>query len=111
MNPTTALCTRLRCVLWVSALLPLSARPAAAAEDVPLITITKSDKIGVGLNGISGPDGGTLLQLVQRDLMLAGAFSVSGPNTGNYQVSGSVSGSSLHGVLADRSGKQLVARS
>jgi TolB protein len=43
--------------------------------------------------------------------MQAGAFSVSGPNTGEYSVSGSVSGASLRGVLADRSGKQLVNRS
>lgn len=97
--------------LLLGCLLPTQSVQTARAEDVPLITITKSDKIGIGLNGISGPDGATLLQLVQKDLLLAGAFSVSGPNTGAYAVSGSVSGASLHGVLADRSGKQLLSRS
>jgi TolB protein len=100
-----------RRALLLACTLSLGAPWDGRAEDVPLITITKSDKIGVGLNGITGPDGTTLLQLVQKDLMLAGAFSVSGPNTGNYLVSGSVSGANLHGVLADRSGKQLLNRS
>ena len=81
------------------------------AEDAPLITITKSDKIAISLNGIGGPDGATLLQLVQKDLQLSGAFSIGAPRTGNFQVGGNVSGSSLNGSLTDRSGKSVLSRS
>ena len=89
----------------------ISCASVGIAQDAPLITITKSDKIAIGLNGIGGPDGATLLQLVQKDLQLSGAFSIGAPRTGNFQVGGNVSGSSLNGSLTDRSGKSVLSRS
>jgi TolB protein len=80
----------------------------AKAQDAPLITITKSDKVAISLNGISGPDGAVILQLVQKDLQLSGAFTIGAPRTGNFQASGSVSGASLNGSLTDRSGKSIL---
>ncbi|MEI6873034.1 MAG: hypothetical protein WCL08_12185, partial [Verrucomicrobiota bacterium] len=35
---------------------------SVSAEDAPLITITKSDKVALGLNGISGADGAGIAQ-------------------------------------------------
>ena len=81
------------------------------AQEVPTIDITKSDKIAVGLNTFSGSDGAALAQIVQRDLQLSGAFSVGGPNSGNFQVSASSSGSSLKGSVSERGGKSLLERS
>ncbi len=87
------------------------ASPVLRAEDSPVITITKSDKIAVGLNGIGGVDGATLAQILQKDLQMSGALSVGGPNTGNFQVGGTSSGASLRGVLSERGGRNLVERS
>lgn len=87
------------------------APPTLRAEDSPVITITKSDKIAVGLNGIAGADGATMSQILQKDLQMSGALSVGGPNTGNFQVSGNASGASLRGVLSERGGRNLVERS
>jgi TolB protein len=85
--------------------------PVLRAEDSPVITITKSDKIAVGLNGIGGAEGATISQILQKDLQMSGALSVGGPNTGNFQVSGTSSGSSLRGLLSERGGRNLVERS
>jgi hypothetical protein len=71
--------------------LSLASPRFVVAQEAPLITITKSDKVAIGLNGISGPDGAGIAQIVQRDLQLSGAFSVGGPNTGSFSVSGAAS--------------------
>ncbi|NBV85296.1 MAG: biopolymer transporter Tol [Verrucomicrobia bacterium] len=90
----------------------LAALPiAVSAQDAPLITITKSDRVALGINGISGPDGAGIAQTVQRDLQLSGVFIVGGPNTGRYQVSGASSGATLRGLLLERGGGTLLERS
>jgi TolB protein len=81
------------------------------AQEAPTITITKSDKIAIGINAFSGPEGAALAQIVQRDLQVSGAFTVGGPNSGNFQVSATSSGSNLKGSLSERSGKSLLERS
>lgn len=91
--------------------LALLTQQPVRAEDSPVITITKSDKIAVGLNGIGGADGATIGQILQKDLQMSGALSVGGPNTGNFQISGTSSGSSLRGLLSERGGRNLVERS
>jgi TolB protein len=107
----TGLWTAMRkvfCTLTLAGTLFFAAN--ARAQDAPLITITKSDKVAISLNGVSGPDGATLLQLVQKDLQLSGAFTIGAPRTGNFQVGGNVSGASLNGSLTDRSGKSILSR-
>ncbi len=103
------------CGIWRSAFLLTAAFAAVSvsvsAEDAPLITITKSDKVALGINGISGADGAGIAQTVQRDLQLSGAFIVGGPNTGRYQVSGAASGATLRGLLMERGGRTLLERS
>ncbi|MEI6713805.1 MAG: biopolymer transporter Tol [Verrucomicrobiota bacterium] len=93
--------------LSLGAMIPLP----VAAQDAPTITITKSDKIAIGLNAFSGGDAATISQTVQRDLVVSGAFSVGGPNSGNVLASAIASGSTLKGTLAERSGKTLLERS
>lgn len=87
------------------------ATPALRAEDSPVITVTKSDKIGVGLNGIGGADGATIAQILQKDLQMSGALSVGGPNTGSFQISGTSSGSSLRGLVSERGARTVLERS
>ena len=87
------------------------AAPALQAEDSPVITITKSDKIGVGLNGIGGPEGAAIGQILQKDLQMSGALSVGAPNTGTFQISGSSSGSSLRGLVSERGARTVLERS
>jgi len=101
--------TALPAVLLVA--LSLASPRFVVAQEAPLITITKSDKVAIGVNGISGPDGAGIAQLVQRDLQLSGAFSVGGPNTGSFSVSGAASGATLRGLLLERGGRSLLERS
>lgn len=94
------------------ALLAATVLPAPLqAAEAPTIVITKSDKISVGLNGISGPEGNVIAQTLQRDLQLAGAFSVGGPNSGAILISGVSSGSNLRGSVAEKGGRTLLERS
>jgi len=108
--PTSSLRVATRAACAIATAL-LSQYPLVAAQDAPLITITKSDKVALGINGISGADGAGIAQIVQRDLQLSGAFTVGGPNTGNFSVSGAASGSMLRGLLMERGGRTLLERS
>ncbi len=84
--------------------------PHAKAQEAPLITITKSDKISLGLNAISGAEGATISQILQKDLQLSGAFSMGIPSTANYLVSGAGNGSSLRGLVTERGGRVVLER-
>lgn len=81
------------------------------AQEAPLITITKSDKISVGLNAITGADSATITQVLQKDLQLSGAFSVGASTTASFLVSGAASGSALRGLVQERGGKVILERS
>ena len=81
------------------------------AQEAPLITITKSDKIALGLNAISGPEGVNISQVLQKDLQLSGTFTISLPATANYLISGVNSGSSLRGLMTERGGRVVLERS
>jgi TolB protein len=95
----------------ITAGITLCATPASRAEDSPVITVTKSDKIAVGLNGIGGADGATIAQILQKDLQMSGALSVGGPNTGSFQISGTSSGSTLRGLVSEKGARTLLERS
>ena len=64
---TSNLCTATRAAFLLAAISLASPR-FALAQEAPLITITKSDKVAVGINGISGPEGAGIAQIVQKDL-------------------------------------------
>ena len=81
------------------------------AQDVPLITITKSDKISIGLNAVSGPQGVGISQVLQKDLQLSGAFTIGLPATSSYVASGDGTATSLRGMLKERSGRVVLERS
>jgi TolB protein len=91
--------------------LTLFSNAHALAEEAPLITITKSDKISIGLNAISGAESAVITQTLQKDLQLSGAFSVGASTTANFLVSGAGSGSTLRGLLTERGGRVILERS
>jgi TolB protein len=82
-----------------------------AAQEAPLITITKSDKISLGLNAISGAESATISQTLQKDLQLSGAFSIAAPSTASFLISGAASGSNLRGLVTERGGRVILERS
>lgn len=88
----------------------LGAGPLLGAQDAPLITITKSDKISIALNAISGKDGAGISQVLQKDLQLSGAFSISNTPSANFLVSGSTTGVQTRGLLTERGGKVILER-
>jgi len=88
----------------------LSATPSLGQE-APLITITKSDKISLGLNAISGPESAVLSQTLQKDIQLSGAFSIGPNTTANFLVSGAASGTNLRGLVTERGGRVILERS
>jgi TolB protein len=81
------------------------------AQDAPLITITKSDKISLGLNAISGPESAVLTQTLQKDLQLSGAFSMGASATASFLVSGAASAANLRGLVTERGGRVILERS
>ena len=91
--------------------LTLSANPPLRAQEAPLITITKSDKISLALNAISGAESAVISQTIQKDLQLSGAFSIGTSPTAGYLISGASSGSSLRGLLTERGGRVILERS
>lgn len=90
--------------------LTLFANTPVRAQEAPLITITKSDKISIGLNAISGPESAAITQILQKDLQLSGAFSIGAPTTASFLVSGAASGSALRGLVSERGGKVILER-
>ena len=45
---------------------------ARAAEEVPTITVSKSDQINLSITPLSGADGPAATKIVQNDLTLSG---------------------------------------
>lgn len=96
-------------ILTAGFLTPLS--PTLSAQDAPLITITKSDKISLALNAVTGPESALITQTLQKDLQLSGAFSLGVPTTSSFLVAGAGSGTSLRGLVTERGGRVILERS
>ncbi len=99
--------SRLSAFLCAALLLPAL---AGIAEDVPTITIRKSDAINLSLAGIGGAEGASAGKVLQNDLTLAGAFSLGAAGTASYVISGAATGGGLQGQVKDRSGGVVLAK-
>lgn len=80
-----------------------------AAEDVPTITVSKGDRINVNLAGITGSEGATATNIVQKDLTISGVINLSSASA-SYTVSGQASGGSLQGQVVDHSGGTVLSK-
>ncbi|HEX4086047.1 MAG TPA: hypothetical protein VHY22_14120 [Chthoniobacteraceae bacterium] len=90
-------------------LLAFSCASAAYAADAPLITVSKSDTISLGMQPISGPDGGAISKYLESDLAATGYFTFASPGSASLIVSGQSSGGELDGKVSDHSGRSAVA--
>lgn len=92
MRPLAAIC-----VLSLSALL------SGRAEEIPAVTISKSDKLPIAVTGLAPADAKTL----QNDLAMSGYFTVVPEAKAAYIASGS---GALSGSVVDRAGKQILQK-
>lgn len=99
--------SRLSVFLCAALLLPAF---VGRAQEVPTITIRKSDAINVSLAGIGGGEGAAVTKVLQNDLTLAGAFNLGAPGTASYLISGTASGGGLQGVVKDRNGGTVLSK-
>jgi TolB protein len=84
---------------------------ASIAVEAPTITISKTETIPVAVTTISGADGAAATRLLQNDLSLSGAFSVSAGTGANFTISGASSGGALQGKVVDAAGKAVLTKS
>lgn len=73
---------------------------AAFAEDIPAITVSKSDKLPIAISGLAAGDA----KILSNDLAMSGAFNVV-PEAKAQFIVGSV------GLVKDRSGKMVLQNS
>ena len=87
-------------------LLPTS---VALAQDAPTITVTKRDKLTIAIPSLGGGAAGAqAAKTLQNDLAMSGYFTVTPADRAQFVVSGSATGSSLSGNVADRGGSTLL---
>lgn len=79
------------------AALCLLAATTAIAEEIPAITVSKSDKLPIAISGLSASDA----KILSNDLAMSGAFSVVAADKAQFVVS-SV------GLVKDRGGKTVL---
>ena len=82
----------------------------AHAQDVPTITVSKSDRINLSVAPLNGSEGAAATKTVQNDLTLCGFFNLGGANA-SYTVRGSANGGSLQGQVVDHGGGTVLSKS
>ena len=88
----------------------LAAGPGFAAENVPTITVSKSDQINLAVTPLDGSEGATATNIVEKDLTLSGFFKIGNANA-SYTVKGTAGGGSLQGQVIDHSGGIVLSKS
>ena len=74
------------------------------AEEIPAVTVTKSDKLAIAVAGLSPADA----KVLQNDLAMSGYFSVVPEARATFIAKGS---GSLSGTVVDRAGKTVLQNS
>jgi TolB protein len=95
-------------VLIVLSILPALGR-SILGEETPTITVSKSDKINLGVLPLTGDEGTTVTKALQNDLSLSGYFILGG--NAAYTARGTASGGNLQGQVVDRSGGTVLSKS
>ncbi len=80
------------------------------AEEVPTITVRKSDRISLTLLPVLGSEGLALTRVLQKDLDLSGWFALLGKGQASYVVSGTTVGGCLQGKVQDASGGNVLSK-
>jgi len=84
--------------------------PLANAAETPTITISKSDKLAIAIGSLGGADGAQAAKILQNDLAMSGYFNLVPAASAGFIVSGTSSGGSLAGNVADRAGKTVLSK-
>lgn len=103
--------TRILLIAFTALTATLLLPPSAGAQEVPTITISKSDTVSLSLAPIGGPDGAKIAKIVEQNLRATGYFSFVSADQAAMTAGGSTSGSGLSGVVKDRSGGVVLSRS
>ncbi len=80
------------------------------AEEAPVITVTKSDKLTISVSGLGGPEGAAAQKTLQNDLAMSGYFTVVPADRAQFQAGGSANGGTLDGKVTDHGGKSLLTK-
>ena len=80
------------------------------AEDGPVITVRKGDRVSLSLTPVGGGSGGAVSKVLQHDLDLAGWFQLVPDAQASYLAGGTASGGSLQGKVTDRSGTVVLSK-
>jgi TolB protein len=81
-----------------------------SAEETPVITVTKSDKLSIAVGKIEGPEGALAAKTLQNDLAMSGYFSVVPAERAQFVASGNA-GAELAGIVTDHGGKTMLSKS
>ncbi|MBU3666175.1 MAG: biopolymer transporter Tol [Chthoniobacterales bacterium] len=84
---------------------------AVIAEEAPVITVRKGDRVSLTLSPIGGPAGAAVTKVLQNDLDLAGWFDLVDAARASYTVSGTAGGGSLQGRVTDSGGAVVLSKS
>jgi TolB protein len=83
--------------------------PLLRAEEAPVITVTKSDKLTISVSGLGGPEAAQAQKTLGNDLALSGYFTIVPADRAQYQVGG-VAGASLEGKVTEKGGKSILTK-
>jgi len=79
------------------------------AEDAPVITVTKSEKLTIAVSGISGPESAAVQKTLQNDLLMSGYFTVVPADRAQF-LAGGTAASELTGKVTDHGGKTVLSK-
>ncbi len=95
--------------LWIS-LFTLAFAALVHAQDEPVITIKKGDRIDLAISSIGGSDGAAIASVLKNDLAVTGLFNLVSGGQAAFTASGSSSGA-LQGSVTDTGGRTVVSSS
>ena len=78
----------------------------AQANEPPVLTIRKGDKITVAVDRLPGDIG----KILQRDLEIAGSFTIAPSASASYVLSANGSAGNFSGSVADRTGSTVLSK-
>jgi TolB protein len=79
-------------------------------QELPTITVSKSDRMNLIVSPLGGGEGATATRVLQNDLMLSGFFVLGGANV-VYTARGTASSGNLQGQVVDHGGGTVLSKS
>ncbi len=80
------------------------------ADESPVITVSKSDKLPIAISAFSGPEQQSAEKTLRNDLVLSGYFNIVSAEKAQFIAGGIASSDSLEGKVTDHGGKTALAK-